>query len=73
MSLGIVVEGPEGIVLAAESRVTLTAQTPTGPLYVNFDNATKVLAFHNSSQYYFSIAPYIICAYDESCPSKFPL
>ena len=47
MSLGIVVEGPEGIVLAAESRVTLTAQTPTGPLYVNFDNATKVLAFHN--------------------------
>lgn len=32
--------------LAAESRVTLTAQIPTGPLHVNFDNATKVLAFH---------------------------
>jgi hypothetical protein len=46
MSLGIVIKGPEGIVLAAESRVTLTAPTPTGPLHVNFDNATKVLAFH---------------------------
>lgn len=46
MSLGIVIKGPEGIVLAAESRVTLTAQTPTGPLHVNFDNATKVLSFH---------------------------
>jgi hypothetical protein len=46
MSLGIVIKGPEGIVLAAESRVTLTAQTPTGPLHVNFDNATKVLQFH---------------------------
>jgi hypothetical protein len=43
--LGIVIKGPEGIVLAAESRVTLTAQTATGPLHVNFDNATKVLAF----------------------------
>jgi hypothetical protein len=46
MSLGIVIKGPEGIVLAAESRVTLTHMKPGGhPLHVNFDNATKVLAF----------------------------
>ncbi len=50
MSLGIVVKGSEGIVLAADSRVTLTAQLaqPNGAvlqLPVNFDNATKLLTF----------------------------
>ena len=29
MSLGIVIKGPEGLVLAAESRITLAAQTVT--------------------------------------------
>jgi len=49
MSLGIVVKVPEGLVLAAESRITLGAQlvTPQGtqqiPVY--FDNATKLLSF----------------------------
>jgi hypothetical protein len=49
MSLGIVIKGPEGLVLAAESRITLGAQlvTPLGtqqvPVY--FDNATKLLSF----------------------------
>jgi hypothetical protein len=49
MSLGIVVKCPEGLVLAAESRITLGAQliTPKGtqeiPVY--FDNATKLLSF----------------------------
>lgn len=48
MSLGIVFKGPEGIVLAADSRVTLTAQLPqpTGQnliLPATFDNATKLL------------------------------
>lgn len=49
MSLGIVIKGPEGLVLAAESRITLGAQvvTPQGtqqiPVY--FDNATKLLSF----------------------------
>ena len=45
MSLGIAFKGPEGIVLAADSRVTLTAQ-PTGTntmLQVHYDNATKLL------------------------------
>jgi len=46
MSLGIVIKGPEGIVLAAESRVTLTATLPgASPLHVSFDNASKLLSF----------------------------
>jgi hypothetical protein len=50
MSLGIVVKGSEGIVLAADSRVTLTAilnqpGQPSMQLPVNFDNATKLLTF----------------------------
>ena len=47
MSLGIVFKGPEGIVLAADSRVTLTAALPGSdpPLAINatYDNATKLL------------------------------
>lgn len=50
MSLGVVVKGPEGIVLSADSRVTLTAQmVGQPPLVVNFDNATKLLAFSGSN------------------------
>jgi 20S proteasome alpha/beta subunit len=46
MSLGIVVKGPEGLVLAAESRLTLMAKPPEGTaIQVNFDNATKLLSF----------------------------
>ena len=46
MSLGIVVKAPEGLVLAAESRITLSTQPPQGQgIYVNFDNATKLLSF----------------------------
>ncbi|MGB8412446.1 MAG: hypothetical protein WCE23_06435 [Candidatus Binatus sp.] len=53
MSLGIAIKGSEGIVLAADSRVTLfnqvpAPQVPGAPAQVivipaNFDNATKVL------------------------------
>jgi hypothetical protein len=52
MSLGIVFKGPEGVVLAADSRVTVNAQipipqAPQGPtsllLPSTFDNATKLL------------------------------
>lgn len=49
MSLGIVFKGPEGIVLAADSRVTLNAQLrpdPNGPVIIlpsYYDNATKLL------------------------------
>lgn len=56
MSLGIVVKGSEGLVLAADSRVTLTAQIPQPNgamlhLPVNFDNATKLLTFADPHQY----------------------
>jgi hypothetical protein len=50
MSLGIVIKGPEGVVLAADSRVILFNQTPnpqvqgqTLVIPVNYDNATKLL------------------------------
>ena len=41
MSLGIVIKGPEGLVLAAESRVTFTSPVPgIGVVQTNYDNAT---------------------------------
>lgn len=48
MSLGIAFKGPEGIVLAADSRVTLNVvnQQPNGQILIlpaTFDNATKLL------------------------------
>ena len=46
MSLGVIIKAPEGVVLAAESRVTLTAKDSNGAtIHVNFDNATKLLSF----------------------------
>lgn len=46
MSLGVVIKGPEGVVLATDSRVTLEAQKKGGPsIPVNYDNATKLLSF----------------------------
>ena len=43
MSLGIAIKAPEGIVLAAESRVTLTSKQADGSLLpVYFDNAMKM-------------------------------
>jgi hypothetical protein len=58
MSLGVVVKGSEGVVLAVDSRVMLLAQVqsqglgappgsaaPTQQIAVNFDNATKLLTF----------------------------
>ncbi len=47
MSLGMVFKGPEGIVLAADSRMTLQFQQPAAPTPVLipaiYDNATKLL------------------------------
>ncbi len=53
MSLGIVIKAPEGIVLAAESRLTLTAQdvTTNDKVQVSFDNATKLLAFQQDEKF----------------------
>lgn len=51
MSLGIAFKGPEGIVLAADSRVTLNMEIAQGTdkliIPSTFDNATKLLRFHN--------------------------
>lgn len=52
MSLGVVIKGPEGVVLASDSRVTLEAQKEGGPvIHVNFDNATKLLSFSEPHNY----------------------
>jgi hypothetical protein len=53
MSLGIAVKGAEGIVLAADSRVTIGAQIPTAPhpLFAHYDNATKLLSFSGMHKY----------------------
>ena len=54
MSLGVVIKGPEGIVLAADSRVTLEAKLGNGkspPIMVNFDNATKLLSFSEPNSF----------------------
>jgi hypothetical protein len=46
VTLAIVFKGPEGLALAADSRVTLRAQLPSGEThYSHFDNATKLLSF----------------------------
>ena len=47
MSLGVAIKGPEGIVLAADSRVTLQAAPVGGgaTLPIFYDNATKLLSF----------------------------
>jgi len=56
MSLGIVIKGTEGVVLAADSRVTLTTiETPVAGKEihrnVNFDNATKMLIFREPNEF----------------------
>lgn len=55
MSLGIIIKSPEGIVLAAESRVTLTSTiaTPAGTQIItnNFDNALKVIRFNKPNNF----------------------
>ncbi len=52
MSLGVVIKGPEGVVLATDSRVTLEAQKIGGsPIPVYFDNVTKLLSFSKPHNY----------------------
>jgi hypothetical protein len=56
MSLGIAIKGPEGVVLAADSRVTMFTQlqiAPGQPLMVipsTFDHATKLLRIRDEKQ-----------------------
>lgn len=52
MSLGIAIVAPEGLVLAAESRLTLSGNNPAGQMiHVSYDNATKVLSFNEPHQW----------------------
>lgn len=53
MSIGIVIKGPEGLVLAAESRITVEAPLPgsSASIPVSFDNARKVLGFSEPNLY----------------------
>ena len=51
MSLGVIVKAPEGLVLAAESRMTLTVKRPNNQvLPVHFDNATKLFSFQQCNK-----------------------
>jgi len=52
MSLGVVIKGPEGVVLAADSRVTLQAgKKGKPPFIVNFDNTSKLMSFSEPHDY----------------------
>jgi hypothetical protein len=70
MSLGIVFKGPEGIVLAADSRVTLQAILAGGPQQVaiqaSYDNATKLLRVNQ--QNYVGVVTYGIGAIGQQQP-----
>lgn len=68
MSLGIILKGPEGLVLAADSRVTLTAEIKAQKLMVpaTFDNATKLLRV--SGQDYIGVVTYGLGAIGQKAP-----
>ena len=71
MSLGVAFKGPEGVVLAADSRVTLNAQLsvpgmPTTLLPATFDNATKL--FRVSGQDYVGAVTYGLGAIGDRQP-----
>lgn len=68
MSLGIAFKGAEGIVLAADSRVTLFAQTPDQKMQLpaSFDNATKLLCVNG--QKYIGAVTYGIGAIGQRAP-----
>lgn len=51
LSIGIIIKGPEGLVLAAESRITIEAQIGNIQVPVSFDNARKVLRFSEPNSF----------------------
>ena len=52
MSLGIAIKGPEGIVLASDSRATIVAQSKNKSAFeVHFDNASKLFQFSGKHCY----------------------
>ena len=52
MSLGIAIKGPEGIVLASDSRATIVVHRDDKTTYeVHFDNASKLFRFSGNHRY----------------------
>lgn len=60
MSLGIAIKSPSGIVLAAESRVTLQTDHPLlgHPLYVSYDNAVKLFGLGEAPHNFVGVVTY---------------
>jgi hypothetical protein len=71
MSLGVVIKGPEGLVLGAESRVTLTVKPRSGPeLIINYDNAKKILNFEPPNEF-MGVVTYGLAAIDQRTAHSF--
>ena len=51
MSIGIVIKGPEGLVLATDSRITLTTRKDGSTIPITYDNARKVLQIAKPHNY----------------------
>ena len=51
LTIGIIIKGPEGLVLAAESRITLEVHIGNNQVPVSFDNARKVLKFSEPNSF----------------------
>lgn len=62
VSIGLIIKGPEGLVLAAESRITLETRNAQGVIInsVTYDNAHKVLCFgkQDSPHSYIGVVTY---------------
>lgn len=71
MSLGIVIKAPEGLVLAAESRLTIGADPPHGrSIHVSFDNASKVFSFGWGDNVYIGAVTYGLAAIGGRSPAS---
>ena len=66
MTLAVVFKGPEGIVLAADSRVTLSAKVNNQQISAHYDNATKLLKI--ASQDYVAAVTYGLGALGSGTP-----
>jgi len=56
MSLAVAVKGPEGVVLAVDSRVTLQVKGGDNQILpINFDNATKFLSFKSPHSHFAAV------------------
>lgn len=72
MSLGLVIKSPEGLVLAAESRVTLEVHNndTKNSIFNNFDNATKLFSL-NAPHNHIGIVTYGLAAIGQRTAHSF--